>query len=208
MCAWATARARRTRGNGGTMPHARRARVRSCSDIGTAAGANELAARAKKEFGGLDICVQNAGIWPVEEAAASAMTDARWANTMRENVDAMFFFTRAALGAMRDDGPHRARVEHRGPARRVHARRLRGEQGRDDLLREVPGDRAGAARHHRERVAPGWVDTEMCAEPFADGGSERIAATIPVGRIATAEDIALPIVFLCSRWRGTSRARS
>jgi 3-oxoacyl-[acyl-carrier protein] reductase len=47
-------------------------------------------------------------------------------------------------------------------------------------------------------VAPGWVDTEMCAGPYANGGRERIAATIPLGRVACAEDIAGPIVFLCS----------
>ena len=46
-------------------------------------------------------------------------------------------------------------------------------------------------------VAPGWVDTEMCAEPFANGGKERIAAGIPVGRIATPDDIAFPTVSLC-----------
>ncbi len=38
----------------------------------------------------------------------------------------------------------------------------------------------------------------MCDEPFADGGRERIAANIPIGRIAAARDIAGPIVFLCS----------
>jgi 3-oxoacyl-[acyl-carrier protein] reductase len=47
-------------------------------------------------------------------------------------------------------------------------------------------------------VAPGWVDTEMCEQPFANGGRERIAAGIPVGRIASPRDIAGPIVFLCS----------
>ena len=47
-------------------------------------------------------------------------------------------------------------------------------------------------------VAPGWVDTEMCALPFADGGRERIASGIPIGRVATAQDIAGPVVFLCS----------
>ena len=46
-------------------------------------------------------------------------------------------------------------------------------------------------------VAPGWVDTEMCAEPFANGGKERIAGTIPVGRIASADDVAFPTVSLC-----------
>jgi 3-oxoacyl-[acyl-carrier protein] reductase len=38
----------------------------------------------------------------------------------------------------------------------------------------------------------------MCAGPFANGGRERIAAGIPIGRIATPRDIAGPIVFLCS----------
>ena len=47
-------------------------------------------------------------------------------------------------------------------------------------------------------VAPGWVDTEMCAEPFAGGGRERIEAGIPLGRVASARDVAGPIVFLCS----------
>jgi 3-oxoacyl-[acyl-carrier protein] reductase len=56
-------------------------------------------------------------------------------------------------------------------------------------------------------VAPGWVDTEMCADPFAAGGRERIAGTIPLGRIATADDIAAPIVFLCTKGHATSRAR-
>ena len=47
-------------------------------------------------------------------------------------------------------------------------------------------------------VAPGWVDTEMCTPAFADGGRERITETIPLRRIPPAEDIAGPILFLCS----------
>ena len=46
--------------------------------------------------------------------------------------------------------------------------------------------------------APGWVDTEMCIEPFSHGGRAKIEAGIPVGRIASAADIAGPIVFLAS----------
>ena len=38
----------------------------------------------------------------------------------------------------------------------------------------------------------------MCAIPYADGGKERIARSIPLGRIADPRDIAGPIVFLCS----------
>jgi 3-oxoacyl-[acyl-carrier protein] reductase len=47
-------------------------------------------------------------------------------------------------------------------------------------------------------VAPGWVDTEMAAQPYASGGRERISASIPLGRVADPRDIAGPIVFLCS----------
>jgi 3-oxoacyl-[acyl-carrier protein] reductase len=47
-------------------------------------------------------------------------------------------------------------------------------------------------------VAPGWVDTEMCALPFANGGKERIAASIPNGRVATAMDVAWAAVALCA----------
>ena len=47
-------------------------------------------------------------------------------------------------------------------------------------------------------VAPGWILTEMSESAFVEGDAERIAKSIPIGRIATAEDVAGPIVFLCS----------
>jgi 3-oxoacyl-[acyl-carrier protein] reductase len=47
-------------------------------------------------------------------------------------------------------------------------------------------------------VAPGWVDTAMCEQPFAGGGRAAIEAGIPLRRVASAEDVAGPIVFLCS----------
>jgi len=47
-------------------------------------------------------------------------------------------------------------------------------------------------------VAPGWVDTEMAASALAGTGRERITRRIPLGRVASAEDVAGPILFLCS----------
>ena len=48
-------------------------------------------------------------------------------------------------------------------------------------------------------VAPGWVDTDMSLTAYApEGARERIANTIPLRRIPPAEDIAGPILFLCS----------
>src|SRR3989449_1488121 len=54
-------------------------------------------------------------------------------------------------------------------------------------------------------VAPGWVDTEMSATPYARDagrGKEDIERTIPLGRVASPEDCAGPIVFLCSDLAG------
>ena len=47
-------------------------------------------------------------------------------------------------------------------------------------------------------VAPGWIDTEMSVSAFEGDERARIARSIPIGRIATAEDVSGPIVFLCS----------
>jgi 3-oxoacyl-[acyl-carrier protein] reductase len=46
-------------------------------------------------------------------------------------------------------------------------------------------------------VAPGWIDTEMVEKPMGEGRA-RIEQNIPLGRIASADDVAGPIVFLCS----------
>ena len=47
-------------------------------------------------------------------------------------------------------------------------------------------------------VAPGWVDTEMSSPAFTQNRRSQIERSIPLRRIATAEDVAGPILFLCS----------
>ena len=48
-------------------------------------------------------------------------------------------------------------------------------------------------------VAPGWVDTDMSARALNDPRSrDKIFATIPLGRVAKPEEIAAPILFLCT----------
>lgn len=52
-------------------------------------------------------------------------------------------------------------------------------------------------------VAPGWVETDMSATTLADPERGRkIAAGIPVGRVATPREIAGPILFLCTPLAG------
>ena len=149
-------------------------------------------------WGGVDIFVGNAGIWPVEEAAVVAMTDERWSRTLRENVDGMFYSTRAALRLMGDGGRVvlvSSTAGQRGEA--MHADYGASKGAMIAFVKSLAIEVAPMGITVNS-VAPGWVETEMCEEPFAGGGRERIARTIPVGRIATPDDIAAPIVFLCA----------
>ncbi|MBK8249454.1 MAG: SDR family oxidoreductase [Gemmatimonadetes bacterium] len=165
------------------------------SDGAAVAGAVDAVATA---WGGIDIFVGNAGIWPVEEVPISAMADARWSQTMRENVDGMFFSTRAALRHMGDGGRVvlvSSTAGQRGEA--MHADYGASKGAMIAFVKSLAVEVASRGITVNS-VAPGWVDTEMCEAPFAGEGRARIAAAIPVGRIATAEDIAFPIVCLCA----------
>jgi 3-oxoacyl-[acyl-carrier protein] reductase len=170
------------------------------SDVSSSAGAKSLISHAVKEFGGLDICVHSAGIWPVEEAPVSTLADSRWANTMRQNIDAMFFVAReAALAMEKNTSGGRivlvaSTAGQRGEA--MHADYAASKGAMIAFVKSMAVELAPKGITVNS-IAPGWVDTEMCAEPFANGGKERIAKGIPVGRIASAEDIAFPIVSLC-----------
>lgn len=172
--------------------------VAFASDIGTTIGAEKLVVHTVKELGGLDIFVGNAGIWPVEEVAASDIADDRWRRTMRENIDSMFFTTRAALKVM-DPGGRVVLVSstagQRGEA--MHSDYAASKGAMISFVKSIAIEVA-AQGITVNSVAPGWVDTEMCDVPYANGGRERIAATIPIGRVASPEDIAFPVVFLCS----------
>jgi 3-oxoacyl-[acyl-carrier protein] reductase len=168
------------------------------ADIATRQGADTLLERASREFGGIDLFVANAGIWPTEDIAVSEMHDERWVRTMRENVDAMFFTARAAARAMSDGGRIvlvSSTAGQRGEA--FHADYAASKGAMISFTKSLCIELAPRGITVNS-VAPGWVDTDMAAFSMSNGGRERIAATIPVGRVASPRDIAGPIVFLCS----------
>jgi 3-oxoacyl-[acyl-carrier protein] reductase len=168
------------------------------SDISTMTGATELVERSADALGGLDFFVGNAGIWIPEEASVAEMTDAQWRRTMAENVDSMFFTTRAAVRRLSDGG--RVVLVASTAGQRGEANHADYAASKGAMISFVKSLSPELARRDItvNSVAPGWVDTEMCAEPYANGGRERIAANIPIGRVASPRDIAGPIVFLCS----------
>ncbi|MFQ6046722.1 MAG: SDR family NAD(P)-dependent oxidoreductase [Gemmatimonadales bacterium] len=152
-------------------------------------------------FEKLDIFVANAGVWPPDEVPLVEMDDEQWRRTFSVNLDAVFYGTRAALKIMEHGGRVvivSSTAGQRGEA--YHADYAATKGAVISFVKSVCTEVA-----EREitvnAVAPGWVDTEMCEVPFErEGGKGRreIEATIPLGRVARPEEIAGPIVFLCS----------
>jgi 3-oxoacyl-[acyl-carrier protein] reductase len=168
------------------------------ADIATRGGAEQLVERAADQLGGLDFFVGSAGIWPCDDVALADMTDDQWRRTMAENVDSVFWTTRAAVRRLSDGGRVvlvSSTAGQRGEA--YHADYAASKGAMISFVKSLAPE-LGKRGVTVNSVAPGWVDTEMCEQPFSNGGRERIAATIPVGRIAAPRDIAGPIVFLCS----------
>lgn len=168
------------------------------ADIATRDGANALVDQAADALGGIDFFVGNAGIWPCDDVSLAEMSDEQWHRTMSENVDSMFWTTRAAVRVMSNGGRVvlvSSTAGQRGEA--FHSDYAASKGAMISFVKSLAPE-LGKRGITVNSVAPGWVDTEMCEQPFSGGGRERIAATIPVGRIAAPRDIAGPIVFLCS----------
>ncbi|HUG42151.1 MAG TPA: SDR family oxidoreductase [Longimicrobiales bacterium] len=167
-------------------------------DLAEPEAVDGLFERAKREFGGLDVVVANAGIWPVEDVPIASMSAEHWRRTMAINLDGVFYTVRAAAAMLADGG----RIVVVGSTAGQRGEAFHGDYAatKGALISLVKGVAVELAPRDItvNCVAPGWIDTEMAALPYADGGRSRIEATIPLGRVATPEDVAAPIVFLCS----------
>jgi 3-oxoacyl-[acyl-carrier protein] reductase len=168
------------------------------ADISSRSGAEALVTDAARQLGGIDYFVGNSGIWNPTDVALQEMSEEQWRRTMRENVDSMFFSSQAAARVLNDHGRIvlvASTAGQRGEAFHIDYAASKGAMisfVKSLCIELAPRDITVNS------VAPGWVDTEMCAIPYADGGKERIAKGIPLGRVADPRDIAGPIVFLCS----------
>ncbi len=169
------------------------------ADIATADGADDLIRATMATLGGIDIFVANAGIWPPEDVALSAMAADRWHRTIRENLDSIFFTASAVARVISDSGRMvllSSTAGQRGES--FHADYAATKGAVISITKSLAVELA-PRNVTVNCVAPGWVDTEMVAGAVAGQGLDRISQAIPLGRIAAPDDIAGPVVFLCSQ---------
>lgn len=166
-------------------------------DLASPEMVERLMAGVRRELGGLDIFVANAGVWPAEELSLAAMPVERWRSTLAANLDSVFISTRAALRLMRPGGRIvivSSTAGQRGEP--LHADYAATKGALISLTKSLAIECAPGITVNC--VAPGWVDTEMSAPAFTADNRERIRMSIPLQRIASADDVAGPILFLCS----------
>ena len=179
----------------------RRPAIGVAGDLGDPAAAGRAVDDAVQGLGGLDLLIVNHGIWPSDEVPVAAMTDAQWDATLRTNLDSVLYVCRAAIPLLPDGGKIvlvSSTAGQRGEA--FHADYAATKGAVISFTKSLAVELA-PRRINVNCVAPGWVDTEMSRAPYArEGGKGQgdIARTIPLGRVATAEECAGPIVFLCS----------
>ena len=169
---------------------------------------------AVKAFGRLDVLVANHGVWPSEDVPIELMTEDQWRRTLSVNLDSVFGLVQAAVTQMELQGPPPLGVDdskghivlisstagQRGEAN--HADHAVTKGALISLTKSLSSELA--PRGIRVNcVAPGWVATEMSASTLDDQElGAKISAGIPVGRVATAREIAGPVLFLCTPLAG------
>jgi 3-oxoacyl-[acyl-carrier protein] reductase len=171
------------------------------ADVAVDADARRLVAQASAALSGLDLLVNNAGIWT--EARIEDLSPAQWDREFAVNCRGTYLVTHFAVPAMLKNRFGRivnvsSTAGQRGEARHSHYAATKGAV--ISLTKSLAAE-LGPAGITVNCVAPGWVETDMSAAALSDPSlQEEIRRTVPRGRAAAAEEIAGPIVFLLSEW--------
>lgn len=170
------------------------------ADVSEFAGAQEIAKLTIERFGRIDLLVCNAGVWdgaPIEE-----LSEELWNKVINTNLKSAWAMTKACVPAMKK--------QHSGSIVMVSSTSgQRGEANYSNYSASKGGQIAFtkalacelAPRIRVNAVAPGWIETAMVRPAFDDKVyHQSVLDSIPLGRIATTDDIALSICFLLSDW--------
>ncbi len=180
-------------------------------ELSTPADGRALVAATVRAFGRLDVLVANHGIWISQDVPIARMEEAQWRRTLGVNLDSVFGLVQAAVTQMEHQAQGLAQVDghivlisstagQRGEAN--HADYAVTKGAIISLTKSLSSELAPKGIRVN-CVAPGWVATEMSAAALDDPQlGPKIAAGIPVGRAASAREIAGPVLFLCTPLAG------
>ena len=168
------------------------------ADVADKGQVDVMVEAAVREFGRIDILVNNAGIWihnPID-----AMTEVRLRETVDTNLMGSFFTIMAVVPHMKKQRSGviinvSSTAGQRGEA--FHSPYAATKSAVIGLTKSL----AAELVEYNIRVncvAPGWVETDMSRPSLIGAEKDKVLATIPMGRVATPDELAGPILFLAS----------
>jgi 3-oxoacyl-[acyl-carrier protein] reductase len=171
------------------------------ADVSKLEDAHNLINETVERMNRLDFLICNAGIWGGYEV--ESIPEDLWDRTIDINLKGTWTVCRAAVPLMKRQQFGRivivsSTAGQRGEANVSNYAASKG--GQISFTKSLSTELASFGINVNS-VAPGWVDTDMNSNVFADTQRlDSILKTIPQGRIARPEEIAGPIVFLCTQW--------
>ena len=176
------------------QPGAGKGIVLNVTDV---AACNAAVDEIQKEFGGLSILVNNAGI--TQDQLAMRMKEEEWDNVISTNLTAVGRLSRAVLrGMMKAKGGRiiniTSVVGSSGNAGQMnYAAAKAGVAGMSRALAREIGSRNITVNC----IAPGFIDTDM-TKVLGEQQTAALLQQIPLGRLGAPEDIAAAVAFLAS----------
>lgn len=170
-------------------------------DVGDAGFCEAVLDKAQALFGRLEVLVNNAGV--IHRATAAQTSDEAWAQTMRTNLDGVFYLSRGAVRCMRQGGAIVNIASTVGLTGAGGLAAYCASKGGVVQLTRAMALECAASGVTVNAVCPGAIDTPMlfsAQPPDACEDEVRAAnvAAIPQKRLATAVEVARAVMFLAA----------
>ncbi len=180
------------------VQEAGRRAVSVAGDIGDENHCRQLVERAQREFGQLDILVNNAAVQMPHESIAGVSAE-EWDRTFRTNIYAMFYLCKAALPKLREGGTiiNTASIQAYQPSPSL----LPYASTKGDIVTFTKALALEAIKRgvRVNAVAPGPVWTPLVASTFDAQSVSTFGQDSPMGRPAQPAELAPIYVFLASQ---------
>ena len=151
-----------------------------------------------KEFGSVDICVNNAGI--SKDNLLMRMTPEQWEDVIKVNLNSVFYMTKQVIRPM-------MKARSGSIINMSSVIGLMGNAGQASYAASKAGvigftksvaKELGSRNVRCNAIAPGFVETDMTSYLKEGEQADKYKAGIPLGKFGTAEDIANVTLFLAS----------
>jgi len=167
------------------------------SDAGNFAAAEQLTNEVMKEFGSIDICVNNAGI--SKDNLLLRMTEEQWDDVIQANLKSVYNLTKQVIKPM-------MKARSGSIINLSSIVGMKGNAGQSSYAASKAGiigftksiaQELGSRNIRCNAIAPGFIETDM-THYLQDGGAEKWFEKIPLARFGKPEEIANVALFLAS----------